>query len=151
MIKLEVGLNTASIDFGGWDTHEGQAWAFPRLVEKLSSAIAAFYNDMSAYHQKLTIVVMSEFGRRLKSNKSEGTDHGHGGVAFVLGGKVNGGKMYGEWVGLETDMLDHRVDLQVTTDYRGILTEIIRPQLDANALATIFPNFQHGKNLGLMR
>jgi len=151
MIKLEVGLNAASIDFGGWDTHEGQAWAFPRLVEKLSSAIAAFYNDMSAYHQKLTIVVMSEFGRRLKSNKSEGTDHGHGGVAFVLGGKVNGGKMYGEWVGLETDMLDHRVDLQVTTDYRGILTEIIRPQLDANALATIFPNFQHGKNLGLMR
>jgi uncharacterized protein (DUF1501 family) len=151
MIKLDVGLNAASIDFGGWDTHEGQAWAFPRLVEKLSTAIAAFYNDMSAYHQKLTIVVMSEFGRRLKSNKSEGTDHGHGGIAFVLGGKVNGGKMYGEWVGLETDMLDHRVDLQVTTDYRSILTDIIRSQLDAQALAAIFPNFQQSKNLGLMR
>ncbi len=151
IIKLDTGLRAASVDFGGWDTHDEQSWRFPRLVEKLSQAIAAFYNDMADFHQRLTLVVMSEFGRRLKSNKSEGTDHGHGGMALVLGGRVKGGKMYGSWLGLDTELLDHRVDLQVTTDYRAILAELIAPNFaQAAAAASIFPNFVPPKALGLL-
>ena len=70
-------------------------------------------------------MVMSEFGRRLRSNRSQGTDHGHGGVMLVLGGRVRGGRMFGRWPGLEAEQLDRGVDLAVTTDYRTVLAELI--------------------------
>lgn len=69
---------------------------FPRLAEALSRNLTAFYNDINKHHNKVTVVVMSEFGRRLKSNKNGGTDHGYGGAMMVLGGNVKGGKMYGK-------------------------------------------------------
>src|ERR1700709_544101 len=79
---------------------------FSNLTECLSKALGAFYNDLIRYENKITIMVMSEFGRRLKANKSNGTDHGHGNVMLVLGGNVNGGKMYGQWPGLQNEQLD---------------------------------------------
>ncbi len=81
---------------------------------------------------------MSEFGRRLKANKSGGTDHGHGNVMFALGGNVNGGKMYGKWPGLSNDQLDNNVDLAVTTDYRTVLSEIVVRRLRNSKLGYIF-------------
>ncbi|MFX6957404.1 DUF1501 domain-containing protein, partial [Acinetobacter baumannii] len=85
------------------------------------------------YHGRLTVLVMSEFGRRIKSNKSNGTDHGYGNAMMVLGGNVKGGKMYGDWKGLATEALDNGVDLAVTTDYRTILQEIITKRMGAGA------------------
>ena len=91
---------------------------------------------------------MSEFGRRLKSNRSGGTDHGHGGVAMVLGGNIKGGKMYGKWPGLATHQLDNGVDLNITTDYRSIFSEILVQKLKTQRLDYIFPGFNHANTLG---
>lgn len=151
LIKMEMGLHVATIDFGGWDTHDNQAWQFPQKLKGLSETLSAFYNDMHAYHDRLNIVVMSEFGRRLKSNKSGGTDHGHGGMAMILGGNVKGGKMYGQWPGLRNEDLDNRVDLKVTTDYRQIFAEVVDKHLGAKKeIANIFPGFESYKPLGLL-
>jgi uncharacterized protein (DUF1501 family) len=95
LVKMDLGLRVATVDFGGWDTHEGQSGYFTALVQQLSTALGAFYNDLSRYHDRLNVVVMSEFGRRLKANQSGGTDHGHGNVMMVLGGGVQGGRVYG--------------------------------------------------------
>ena len=150
IIKMDVGLQVATVSFGGWDTHENQAWHFPRKTEGLSQALAAFYNDVSKYHKRLTVLVMSEFGRRLKANKSNGTDHGHGGIALALGGNVKGGKMYGVWPGLATEQLDKRVDLDVTTDYRTVLSEVLQKRMGSNQLNQIFPGFNNYKPLGFV-
>jgi len=96
---MDVDLHIATADLGGWDTHEHQPWVFNNLVKTLSESVMAFYNDLNAYHDKLTILVMSEFGRRVKGNRSNGTDHGYGGVMFALGKNIKGGQMYGKWNG----------------------------------------------------
>lgn len=150
LIKMDVGVHMAMVDYDGWDHHEGQQYRFPQRLEGLSNALAAFYNDLSNYHQKLTLVVMSEFGRRLKSNRSGGTDHGHGGLALVLGGKVKGGKMYGQWPGLATHQLDKNVDLAVTTDYRNILGEVLSKHLNKEQLDLVFPHFGTYQALGFL-
>ena len=150
LIKLDIGVQVATVDFGGWDTHENQNYLFPYMVEALTKSVGAFYNDLNAYQNRLNVLVMSEFGRRLKSNKSNGTDHGYGGVMFALGGNVNGGKMYGKWNGLETDQLDNRVDLAVTTDYRTVLGEFATKRLNINKLDAVFPDFKMPKPLGFL-
>ncbi len=149
LIKMDVGLNVACVDHGGWDTHEGQPGRFNNQVGQLVRNIAAFYNDMSNYENKLTVVIMSEFGRRLRSNKSQGTDHGHGGMMFLLGGRIRGGQMYGQWPGLETEQLDRGVDLAVTTDYRTVLSEFLNLQ-HADA-GQIFPDFDFSSKLGFRK
>jgi uncharacterized protein (DUF1501 family) len=147
VIKMDMGLQVATVDFGGWDTHEYQSNVFARQTETLSSSLGAFYNDLSSYHSRLTIFAMSEFGRRLKSNKSSGTDHGHGNVMFALGSNIKGGKMYGNWPGLSNEQLDNQVDLAVTSDYRNILGEIIVKRLSNPQLGYIFPGFKEYKPL----
>lgn len=151
MIKLGVGLRSVCVDFGGWDTHENQVDHFPRLLDELSRGLAAFYNDLSEHHGKVTIVVQSEFGRRLKSNRSRGTDHGHANVMMVLGGNVNGGKVYGKWPGLHSDQLDSRADLAVTTDYRHVLGEILSTRCGNPSPEKVFPGLTGGKAMGIVR
>lgn len=156
LIKAEIGLQVATIDFGGWDTHEAQANSdgsgyLPDRFGTLSQGIGAFYNDLAAYHSRLTIVVLSEFGRRLGRNQSNGTDHGHGNVMMVLGGNVNGRKVYGTWPGLHPDQLDKRQDLQITTDFRQVLSEILIRRLGNPRLGTIFPGLGSYTPLGIVR
>ncbi len=144
MIKLDLGLRIATVDFGGWDHHESEGvndtWGpFYRLTATLAQGLSAFYNDLPAYQGKLTVVVMSEFGRRLGKNLSNGTDHGHGNVMLVLGGQVNGGKVYGTWPGLQDENLDQREDLRITTDFRRVLSEVVVRQLGNGKLGTVFP------------
>lgn len=146
LIKMNAGVRIANIDFGGWDTHEHQQQYFPQLVQTLSQSLAAFWEDIRDYQSNTTVLVMSEFGRRLRSNNSGGTDHGYGNMMMVLGGNVKGGRMYGKWPGLEPDQLDRRVDLNITTDYRDVLSEILAHQ---GFSQDIFPEYELKGKLGL--
>lgn len=145
MIKLDVGLRVATVDLGGWDHHENEAvnqlgWGpFPNHAGELAQGLRSFYDDVVDYKNKVTVVVMSEFGRRLGVNASGGTDHGHGNMMMVLGGNVNGGKIYGKWPGLEQDKLDQQQDLAITTDFRTVLSEIIAKRLGNAKLGAVFP------------
>jgi uncharacterized protein (DUF1501 family) len=150
-IKLDLGLRVATADLGSWDTHENQGVGengyYSNLVDTLARGLHAFYNDLPNHTSKLTVVVMSEFGRRLGVNASNGTDHGHGNVMFVLGGKANGGKVYGKWPGLED--LDQNQDLRITTDYRTVLSEILMRRMGNNKLGAVFPGLSSYEPLGV--
>lgn len=163
MIKANVGLTAATIDLGGWDTHENQGAAaqgsyMGTLLNTLSRGLEAFHVDLEPcagqtdFNAKTTVVVMSEFGRRLKENANFGTDHGHGSVMLVMGKTVKGGKVYGQWPGLANDQLYQRADLAITTDYRRVLSEILRTRMartDAQ-LTDIFPGYTLQPGLDMM-
>jgi uncharacterized protein (DUF1501 family) len=89
----------------------------------------------------ITVVTMSEFGRTVKENGDRGTDHGHANVMFALGGNVRGGKVYGDWPGLEREQLYEGRDLNVTTDFRAVLGELVMKQMGNRELASVFPGF----------
>lgn len=159
MIKMNIGLRLASIDLGGWDTHEsqgdGSTGYLAGLLQQLAQGLAALYRDLdgsgcAGWTQRLTVVVMSEFGRRLQENASHGTDHGHGSAMLVLGGRVKGGKVYGAWPGLLDEQLYDGIDLAVTTDYRRVLSEILIGRLGNTAISTVFPGYTFDSPLGFI-
>jgi uncharacterized protein (DUF1501 family) len=108
----------------------------------LSVGLGAFYSDLEAQLGSICLVVMTEFGRRAYENASLGTDHGHGGLMFVLGGAIQGGQVISNWPGLEQEDLVGPGDLAVTIDYRDVLSEIILKRLNNPALDLIFPEYQ---------
>jgi uncharacterized protein (DUF1501 family) len=123
----------------GWDTHVNQAGQFGGLVGALSSALMAFWRDLGALQQDVSVVVMSEFGRRLQSNTGGGTDHGRGNVMMVLGPQAKGGRMVGRWPGLANDVLEEGADLAVVTDYRDVLTELLAGHMRLSDPRLVFP------------
>ena len=125
LLQANVGLQYACVDHLGWDTHEYQNGKIDYLLRDLSNALGAFDEDMQAQEQRYTLVVMTEFGRRLRTNRSGGTDHGHASLSLVMGSNIAGGKVYGRWPGLATAQLDRGVDLAVTTDYRQVLKQAL--------------------------
>lgn len=160
MIKLDLGMRVATIDLGGWDTHEnqgdGSGGYMSGMLDDLARGLAAFYQDLDGvgeqnYTSRLSVVVMSEFGRRLRENASGGTDHGRGSVMLALGGNVNGGQVFGNWPGLGPDQLFERTDLEVTTDYRRVLSEmLIRRGANPN-LNNVFPGYSGYSPIGVFR
>lgn len=143
LVKAEVGLEVACVDSGGWDTHINQGGAegqMARLLTELGNGIAAFHADLGDRMKNVLVVTMSEFGRRVEENGSNGTDHGHANAMFLVGGGVVGGKVHGTWPGLGKTALDNG-DLALTTDYRDILGEILQKRLANNALDQIFPSY----------
>jgi uncharacterized protein (DUF1501 family) len=127
------------VDFGGWDTHQTQSYLFPVRVRELSRCLRAFCHDIGEHMSGVSVVVVSEFGRRLKANRSDGTDHGHGTVMMALGGNVRGGRVYGQWPGLATEQLDSGADLAVTTDHRVVLAELLRKRAGNEDIGAVFP------------
>lgn len=159
LIKMQLGLRVATIDLGGWDTHDSQGndggGYFHDRLEMLSQGLNALYTDLNGNAtnngSRLTTVIMSEFGRSLKENGSRGTDHGHGNVMLVLGDNVNGGQIHGQWPGLHVDQLYDRRDLDITTDYRRVLSEILIRRLGNANLGTIFPDYSGYEPLGVVK
>lgn len=154
IVRLDLGLRVATIDVEGWDTHRYQGeqgrGRYGDLVGQLARSLSAFHADMAKdAGRKVTVVVVSEFGRRLQENASIGTDHGHGTVMLALGDGIAGGKLYGRWPGLDGDALYQRADLAVTTDYRVILAEILSKRFRESRVADVFPGFSGGEPLGL--
>ncbi len=144
LMKAEVGLEVAAIDVGGWDTHFAQGGSeglMAGLLEDLAQGLAAFHEDLIDHSDRLSVVVMSEFGRRVYENASLGTDHGHGSVMFLLGGNVHGG-VHAEWPGLARGQLFGPGDLAVTVDYRDVLAELCAKRLNNPALEVIFPDYE---------
>jgi uncharacterized protein (DUF1501 family) len=111
-------------------------------LAELGSGLASLHADLLDYADRLTIVVMSEFGRRVQENASLGTDHGHGSLMMLLGGNVLGGQVHGAWPGLAQGQLFGPGDLAVTTDYRDVLAEVCVKRLNNTALAEIFPEYK---------
>ena len=156
MIKADVGLEVAFTDVGGWDTHVNEVGAQPHLghlanlLRGLGDALAAFSLDMGDRMADITLVTMSEFGRTAKENGGRGTDHGHANAMLVLGGSVRGGKVYGDWPGLEPDQLYEGRDLNVTTDFRTVLAELVAKQLGNRELRSVFPGFTGLASRGIL-
>jgi len=145
LIKANVGLEVSAIDVGGWDTHFAQGSTIgqmPNLMKDLAEGMSAFHADMFDHMNQLTTVTMSEFGRRASENGSLGTDHGHGSMMMVMGGNVDGGKVHGQWPGMQEGQLIGPGDLAVTTDYRDVLSEILTKRLNNPATDQVFPEYQ---------
>jgi uncharacterized protein (DUF1501 family) len=150
VIRMDVNVRAFAVDMGGWDTHENQPPRLANLVGQLSRALAAFHTDLHDRMDRIVLVVMSEFGRRLRSNKSNGTDHGHAGLAIVSAPRIAGGRIHGTWPGLSSDRLDNAVDLAMTTDVRSILAELMMGPLNTpDAVSGVFPRFVP-KKVGLL-
>ena len=146
LIKADVGVEAVAVDIDGWDTHINQGLApggaLHTLATKLGSGLAAFHADMfSGTTRNLTVVVMSEFGRRLLENGSLGSDHGHGNCMFILGNNIDGGRVLTQWPGLAPENLFEGRDLEVTIDFRDILAEIVSQRLMNPNLSVIFPDY----------
>ncbi len=151
LIKADLGLEIACVDLGGWDMHVQEEGQLTRLADEFASGLAAFYADLQDRMKRITLVAMTEFGRRAQENSNRGTDHGHGGVMFVMGGNVNGGKVYGDWPTLSKDKLYGPGDLDNTTDFRDVLGEIAQKRLGNSNLAAVFPKYNTFKFRGLAR
>ena len=123
----------------------------PRLLTDLSEGLAAFHNDLQNHMDQITLVVMTEFGRRAYENASLGTDHGHGGLMFLLGGSIAGGQVISNWPGLEKENLVGPGDLAITIDYRDVLAEILTKRLNNPALGEIFPGYENMRCPGDVR
>lgn len=144
LVRAGVGLEAAAIDLGGWDTHFSQGAGeglMAGLLGDLGQGLSALHADLVDQLDDVTVVVMTEFGRRVGENASLGTDHGHGAVLFVLGGGAVGGRVHGAWPGLRDGKLFGPGDLAVTTDYRDVLAEICRLRLGNPAIEAVFPDY----------
>lgn len=153
LIKMEIGLEVAFAESGGWDTHFNQGAAtgvFARNVADLSNSITAFWTDMTSYQDELTIMSMTEFGRTVRQNGTGGTDHGRASCNFILGNDVNGGLVHGNVKPLATENLEDGRDLAVTTDFRAVFSEVAGKHLQINNQKVLFPDFNGGK-IGVMR
>src|SRR5579862_1066248 len=157
LIKSNVGLEVAFTDMGGWDTHVNEVGAkstqgqLANLLTEFSGSIAAFHQDLGDRMEDVCLVTMSEFGRTAKENGNRGTDHGHANVMFALGGGVKGGKIYGDWPGLEQEQLYEQRDLMLTTDFRDVLGEVVTRHLGNPEVASVFPEYGQPKFRGIVR
>lgn len=155
LIRANVGLEIAFVESSGWDHHTGEGGSRGQIANRLrewAAGLAAFAKDLGSRMSEVTVVTVSEFGRTVRENGNRGTDHGHGNVAFLLGGGVSGGKVFGKWPGLASEKLYEGRDLAVTTDFRDIFAEVLSKRLGVEKLATVFPGYEldETKRVGLI-
>jgi len=150
MIKADVGIEVAFADVGGWDHHANEPPRLSSLLRQFGDALAAFHRDLGDRMEDVAVVTMSEFGRTAKENGNRGTDHGHANAMFVIGGGVEGGEIYGEWPGLEHEQLYEGRDLEVSTDFRRVLRELVSDHLGAADTGGLFPGFEYSGPVGLL-
>lgn len=149
LIKEGVGLEVATIDIGGWDTHSDQGAGESngrqaRRFSEFASGISALYTDLGSMMENVVILTMTEFGRTAKENGSGGTDHGNAGSWFVIGKNLQGGVL-GTWPGLSNSQLANGRYLQYTVDYRDIMGDILVNHMghSTSDLATLLPSHSY--------
>lgn len=146
LLKSGQGVEIIGVDWNGWDHHINMGGAQPqdalrRMETQLGIACETFFEDVKFMRNKVCMVIMTEFGRTNRENGNFGTDHGHGGNMYVIGGRVNGGKIYGDWPGLAPGNTYQNRDLKVTTDWRTVLSEIAYDHLKLHPSKNLFPGF----------
>jgi len=145
LMKRDASIRLAFLSVGGWDTHVGEGAAKGQLanhLQALAQGLETLSQGLGDLYQDSVVLVMSEFGRTFRENGNAGTDHGHGNVMWLLGGQVNGGKVYGEWPGLADEQLYQNRDLAVTTDFRQVISSVLSRhlRLPDTGLAQVFPD-----------
>ena len=144
LIRGDVGTRMVTVDYGNWDMHAGlgspgSGWMFNQVTQ-LAGSLKAFFDDLGTAASRVTVVTISEFGRRVKENGDHGVDHGYGNAMLLLGGGVKGGAVHGQWPHL--DLLNDG-DLAIKQDFRSVLWEVLVsrfPEISGDR-ATVFPNF----------
>ena len=152
LIKSDVGLEIGFAESSGWDTHFNQGTfngTFARNVGDLSNSITAFWNDLGDdLKDNVVVMTMTEFGRTVKQNGTNGTDHGRASCNFILGTNLHGGKVYGDIKPLSIENLEDGRDLPVTTDFRSVFNEVALKHLNIKNTNQLFPDW-NGRNLDL--
>lgn len=153
LVRADVGAEAITVDHGSWDMHTDLGtldWGQMRIMlNDLAASVSAFFTDLGEMASRVTLVTISEFGRRVAENGNAGLDHGYGNVMLLLGAGVKGGSVYGTWPGLEKKQLEDG-DLRMTTDYRSVLSEVVRMRFGTVNLSKLFPDFSP-KPVGVMR
>jgi uncharacterized protein (DUF1501 family) len=152
LVKAGVGLEVAFAESGNWDHHANEGAATGQLANRLDDfgrGIAALAHDLGDRMENVVILTMSEFGRTVGENGNRGTDHGHGNAMLVLGGGVQGGRIYGRWPGLAREQRHEGRDLAITTDFRAVFNEVVRGHLGLQDTRAVFPGFMNPEPLGL--
>lgn len=132
------GPEVAVVSLEGWDTHTQQNGLLQQRFTALDNGIKALKVSLGDTWKKTALVAVSEFGRTVRVNGGQGTDHGTGGIAILGGGAVKGGRMYGDWPTLKSSALFENRDLMPTVDARSVFKGLLRDQLGwaANDLDT---------------
>ncbi|MGL4174279.1 MAG: DUF1501 domain-containing protein [Actinomycetota bacterium] len=146
LIKADLGLTLASIDVGGFDHHTNHGpvggGAFTNHMNDLDKGLTAFVKDLGDLMGGVTVVVMSEFGRTLRENGTNGSDHGHGQSMWLLGGGVKGGTVHGTWPGVAKDDLFLNGSIAGTTDYRDVLADVLANRGKVGSFSKVFPDYK---------
>ena len=153
LIKMDVGLEVAFTESMGWDTHFNQGTdngIFARNITDLGNSIAAFWHDLDVYQDDVTVMTMTVFGRTVHQNGSGGTDHGRGSCNFILGNRVDGGKVHGHVPELTVENLEDGRDLPVTTDFRSVFSAVADAHLQISDDKVLFPDWA-GKKSAVMK
>ncbi len=147
LVKARVGLEAAAVDLGGWDTHffQGSTGGLQaEQIDLLARGLAAFDADLGRERDRVTVIVMTEFGRRVYENSSLGTDHGRGFAMLAIGSQINGGKIHGAKPDLTPD--DEELlgpgGIKIACDYRSVLAEVLSGPLSNRNLDKVFPGFK---------
>ena len=124
------GPQIAFVEDTGWDTHAAEVVTLQRKLSQLDTGLKNYHEAMGSAWDRTAVVIVTEFGRTAKVNGTGGTDHGTGGVAFLAGGAIAGGRIAGQWPGISSQDLNEGRDLHATTDmrslFKGVLAEHLR-------------------------
>jgi uncharacterized protein (DUF1501 family) len=154
LIKAGIGTELIQLDYGGWDTHNAQGGVnggFANRLRDLSDAMAAFAKDLGDRMNDVLVLTLSDFGRTVAENGTNGTDHGWANCMIALGGGIakNDKPVLGEWPGLAPEQLHQRRDLMHTTDFRDVLAEAVSSHLGNPNIPHIIPGHEH-KPVGML-
>ncbi len=138
LIKSELPVEVVCLDSDNWDHHESLPIYIDSSLSELADVLEAFYTDLGSAMSRVTVLVYTEFGRRIAQNGSMGTDHGTASLAYLMGGGVNGGQIISDWPGLDVGVNE---DLQITTDLRTVIAELLSKRLGGTDLGSVFPGF----------